>query len=458
MSGLILGDPHFYWSHCLCCHQEDTITAPLKRCSRCHAVSYCSPAHQRADWKTHKQLCTFLAQTAAETGQWSFFSSMEGSSQTDWSKFLTSSAMACSRVLGKSLSQQEKEIFLFPRSCQLSSCHSVTGCPDMVDCVRCLCVSYCSQEHQEEDKKSHTLGCTQLKLARLLDRHNTLVDIGVPSLDPHQDSKYLGTSKDIRGHLVQMEYDRLGLGPVEDSEIQVIDELSDEPGQVEIVMDFAFLTNQLSGPLTLLDIGHKFIPQFNTRTHLTVHLAGASMFEMLAMVKWEYLAHRLPALHRLEYVFVGPECGGEEGLITDIENCYECQVKGRNITYREFAGGYDQFKRTAVYSAPDIVLVQNCGFAEHGEKSAEWVDGWAGGLGALLDQGVVVAFTSYTGGEAVEDLERFLKYCGKEVEVLVRCEKNGMRSRRPVRDFEREDGGEVFYNNQIVSVVRAKKA
>jgi hypothetical protein len=30
---------------------------PLKACSRCHSVSYCSVECQRQDWKTHKPLC-----------------------------------------------------------------------------------------------------------------------------------------------------------------------------------------------------------------------------------------------------------------------------------------------------------------------------------------------------------------------------------------------------------------
>ena len=48
-----------------------------------------------------------------------------------------------------------------------------------------------------------------------------------------------------------------------------------------------------------------------------------------------------------------------------------------------------------------------------------------------------------------------MKYCGKreeEVEVLAKCVESGMRGRRPVRDLARENG-DVFYNNQFISVL-----
>jgi len=37
--------------------------APYK-CSRCKCVSYCTPAHQKEDWKAHKVQCPRLAQEA----------------------------------------------------------------------------------------------------------------------------------------------------------------------------------------------------------------------------------------------------------------------------------------------------------------------------------------------------------------------------------------------------------
>ena len=65
-----------------------------------------------------------------------------------------------------------------------------------------------------------------------------------------------------------------------------------------------------------------------------------------------------------------------------------------------------------------------------------------------------LVFTSYTLGEAEGDLARLLDTVDGEVEVLVSCQENVMRSQRPVRDWAREEGRDVFYSNQYVSVVR----
>ncbi|KAJ7596519.1 hypothetical protein C8J56DRAFT_773001 [Mycena floridula] len=42
---------------CYCGSREGLDGNILLRCSRCKVVSYCSPEHQKADWKNHKPRC-----------------------------------------------------------------------------------------------------------------------------------------------------------------------------------------------------------------------------------------------------------------------------------------------------------------------------------------------------------------------------------------------------------------
>ena len=104
-----------------------------------------------------------------------------------------------------------------------------------------------------------------------------------------------------------------------------------------------------------------------------------------------------------------------------------------------------------------MVLIQNCGFHEYDVESKEWKEGWAG-LSDLLhsDSRAPVIFTSYTKGEAEADMSRFLEHCDNDVDILVKCQLNTMRSHRPIRDWEMDDDKDVFYSNQYVSVVRLK--
>ena len=197
-------------------------------------------------------------------------------------------------------------------------------------------------------------------------RRQTMVKgLKVPSLAPYQqDREYLGSSKNIKCHVVQMEYSRLCLGPIEEEDVDgmMMDETSYDPQVLDITMDFTLLTNLLTGPLTVLDIGHNLVPDLSTKKDLTVHFAGASYFEMVAMLKWKYLAHRLPALDRLDYAFAGPELeqGGRKKGMSSIDSCPECQELGKSISYREFTGLYQDFSNSEGFSQPDILIVQNC--------------------------------------------------------------------------------------------------
>ncbi|KAG0016260.1 hypothetical protein BGZ80_009333 [Entomortierella chlamydospora] len=49
---------------CSRCSKLPTNANPLKRCSKCRAVTYCSRECQKEDWKAHKKLCALLAANA----------------------------------------------------------------------------------------------------------------------------------------------------------------------------------------------------------------------------------------------------------------------------------------------------------------------------------------------------------------------------------------------------------
>ena len=218
-----------------------------------------------------------------------------------------------------------------------------------------------------------------------------------------------------------------------------------------------FLSDLLSGPFTLLECGHKFLPGLASKESLKIHIVGSHLYESICSIKWEFLAHRLPALKFLEMMFVGPMLSNNNNNTKQevVETCEECSRQGRVVTHGHYSMTYLQFRQQD-QSPPDLLLVQNCGFHEHPLNSDEWKNGWAG-LGSLLHQtGAPVIFTSYTRIEAVKDLKRFKEQCGQEVEVLLESEENKMRSYRPRRDMGLEEEIDVFYNNFYINVVKAK--
>ena len=81
----------------------------------------------------------------------------------EWTKFRMNAVKTCQILMGRQLQEWEKEVFLFPRVCRV--CRTSRNKPNMIDCFSCLGVTYCSQEHQEQDKKHHTKFCQELKYA-----------------------------------------------------------------------------------------------------------------------------------------------------------------------------------------------------------------------------------------------------------------------------------------------------
>ncbi len=69
----LLAAPHFYWGCCMVCRLAATPDTPLKRCSKCACIFYCSQEHQRAHWKQHRKMCSYLATAAEEIGADNFF-------------------------------------------------------------------------------------------------------------------------------------------------------------------------------------------------------------------------------------------------------------------------------------------------------------------------------------------------------------------------------------------------
>jgi len=144
-------------------------------------------------WKTHKKLCNYLASAGNEVQQFSFFSGMANSGKEEWKTFRMNAVITCEIMMGRSLDPSEREIFLFPRACR--RCNSAQDI--MFDCVKCFCVSYCSEQHREEDQERHRTSCRQLRIAMLADVYESCVNVGMPAIPSHVDSNYLGTATSI---------------------------------------------------------------------------------------------------------------------------------------------------------------------------------------------------------------------------------------------------------------------
>ncbi|XP_045471602.1 uncharacterized protein LOC123678556 [Harmonia axyridis] len=147
----------YYGNVCNYCFD---VKIPLKKCSQCSSVSYCSKEHQLKDWKFHKPTCIALnevkkkvaypkACTGVEFFQYRHELLSELRRYRNWEPY-------------RELSLHETEICFLPRVCAICYSQHVT-----IDCQKCLSVSYCSEKHSAQDKAVHNKQCRKLELCKV---------------------------------------------------------------------------------------------------------------------------------------------------------------------------------------------------------------------------------------------------------------------------------------------------
>ena len=456
----LLTAPKYYWGCCQVCKRAGTKDQPLKRCARCNCLFYCSKEHQKSDWKDHKKLCSYLATAAEEVGAGIFFGQqIEFDDEEDdieqekeleekpnektlswksWTKFRVKAAKMAEILLDKPLDPHEKEIFLFPKACRVCRLAKKDG---MIDCLDCMSVTYCSEQHWEEHLSQHQSQlCRELKYAMVCDNYESTVSVAAPAI-PRQVDAQFKLEPDMKSHLKFNFNNKTG---------QDVD-LAE--------MEFRFLSDRLSGPMTIIYAGSTFGLKNGLKIQemqeFTVHIVGSNIVEMLGIIKWEYILHRLPKLNLLHLVFIGLEMDGEEndGICPDIGSCSKCQDQGRIIKYDIRKMSYDKYCSHPDYVLPDMVCAFNCGFHEFA-KVDQAKDTWKPALPMLTRHvDVPLIFTSYNLTEAKEDYELILENSPSELMTKAGKVKNPYRSYRSIRDFEFDHDSDVFYCNQYLSVV-----
>ena len=203
-------------------------------------------------------------------------------------KFRVNAARMCEILIGRSLAPCEKEVFLFPRSCRVCRLAKKEG---MKDCGFCASVSYCSEQCMEENLEKHKeFFCSELKYAMVCDNYESTISIAAPGIPEQVDTEFKPL-EDMKKHLKFI--------PSSKASSDV------DPAE----MEFRFLCDRLTGPLTILHSADKYGlakgKRLQDATELRVHIVGSNIIEMLGIIKWEYIVHRLPKLMNLHLVFIG---------------------------------------------------------------------------------------------------------------------------------------------------------
>ncbi|KAK7070958.1 hypothetical protein SK128_008477 [Halocaridina rubra] len=435
----------FFPGLCALCYKHPTGGTHLKHCSQCYLVSYCSKECQKKDWKIHKPFCV----VNAAQGRNSVFSKAktEVKDKEEWNAFRTSLQVAASINLCRNLEVFERDILWYPRLCEVCRESDISK---LTACDTCNSVFYCSETHVSENSDDHRKWCHKFLLCVHIDRFekmNGMSNLPFPikiyntySVLPESMSKLLNSELESHSHK-----------------------------NSNHTMFMIMISDRLTDPITLLyALQHYYFGnsklKFNEMNQLTIHVVGAESRELLDMIRWEYILHRLPALSKLHVSFIGPKIfsdldgnGGPEPdyLFDDgMEmRCDDCRKQEKVCVYDMCRMLYEDYLNQDYCTKADAIIVFNCGFHEY-EGSDD--NTWPKSLSCMIsDTSIPLIYTSYTKTEANKDLEALQKIGSISVTLLT--QENPFKSLKPIRDSSRNDDRPLFYINQYITGINGQR-
>ncbi|EDQ91561.1 uncharacterized protein MONBRDRAFT_6441 [Monosiga brevicollis MX1] len=143
---------------CQFCLQTEHKVERLRVCANCKSISYCSVAHQRADWPFHKKICKAKCSIYDEKA---LVAQAERAQNVDeWCRsrvaIINGLQMIQDIMQETLLNPVELEMITFARHCAV--CYE-TKRDRLFDCKHCRMVSYCSAEHQQQHLVAHQRDC-----------------------------------------------------------------------------------------------------------------------------------------------------------------------------------------------------------------------------------------------------------------------------------------------------------
>lgn len=445
-SDMLATRPVFMAHACHVCKQLHSKHYRLKSCGNCRLVAYCSPQHQRAHWPLHRDFCKIVTKYARRMGVEHIYEDAHNVINEDkWKEIKYNHMNKCEELLGRPLETNEKEMFLFPRTCQ--TCHE-THSENLRTCADCHSVSFCCQQHL---RPNHNKYCKNLRLLVEINRYQNKHGICNPPLPEKILENYEQLPSDIRELLTVRMF-----GPRRAHQL----------GNVEL----AVLSDHASYPLTLLyamqngaNIGDG--PPLADRQSLLVHVVGAeSGIECDNIVKWDaFLLRLLPALRTLHIIFLGlglEACGNSGTLATSEYTSDICQRAGKQMICQfQPHTAYHDFCRGPEYCRPDIVCAFNAGlhrFAGHESR-----DHWRQSLEYLVGQQVPLVITGFSLFDVQQDVARVKEVQQvqkQECSVLIPPIKNPYGSKRPLMNYLKDHDDPLVYRNQYVACIMANSS
>jgi len=397
----------------------------LKMCGGCKVVGYVGKEEQTQDWPNHKKLCPLLKIIRENN--------MMGSK----------AAQFLSEKLQRPLNQFERDITNHLRVCYV--CDKANPPEKLKNCKNCFCVAFCPECYESGKSQHEEKWCKALKIAA--------EDYKIEQTIGHQVHTHVPTTR--------TKYSELGEG-IEKFFVQDVMRLVSNkiPGYKE--SELRYLTFLYTCPLTTLYgmqmAGMPDRSHIKDAQSITIHLVGVRVAEFRNVVGWEIIAHELPELKHLNFVFIGDECPLAElpkdftYKSKEIQQNRKTQNDELRIRYVLVDKLYQDYAKNNSYMPPDFVVALDCGF--------KFYPSWNKAIPHMVrNGGAAMIFTEFNQTDCEDNLD-IVKREVEDVQVVMPPQRNPFQSLRPVRCSDRTGNYEshsVIYTNDFISVVRSNK-
>ncbi|KAJ6626158.1 hypothetical protein B0H10DRAFT_547327 [Mycena sp. CBHHK59/15] len=416
---------------CYKCLKEENTT--LSKCSRCLRVAYCSPECQRADWPTHKSVCSILNAVEKDLDPklllpiFAHANDPYDPESADRLALNYGSMLLTSTVRRRGLSgltkAEERLISLEPKCLVCARSNYIlrigvrtsrTGPGSLTPCADCKTSFCCCVEHWNDARaghlESHDGDLSQCEINQQIRAHGRLWSsgVGLSIYDAQWIPKRLKTgwvalTKDLEASRWEREF------------------------AVEIRAAFSLSARDTIGPYLWTASEHLSMPMtvlyalqevnesdaWTRNETLVIHILGSFALELLGERVFEEILHRLPNVKKLQIVFCGPELRSPDllNLNTRITRliaiktfgpnlcCTSCRQSRREMRTMYCAELYHHFVEAqgSQFKTPDLAIAFNSGLSQESQET------WPKTFKCLVERRIATVFTAYDSEEAVGD-------------------------------------------------------
>lgn len=349
----------FYPNECYICK----VTEPLKRCTRCNMIAYCSQEHEKKHFPIHKEICKIIATLMKDNKVSHIFQDLKGVDSRTWNQKRQQVLRHVNTLICRPLHKSERQFIIFPRVCYVcyDTRHSV-----LKNCPNCTWASFCNKH---PSSFHHDKLCSSIQSCHKLD---------VKINDDTYDAVVAAVTATVNGTRVP---DSLKLPTSTKDFLEKFINTKDE-----IPEDVMLLASEYwSRPLTIFNGIQKL--NISVSSKMVFLIAGADFFEH-GIKSWELL-HLFQNLIVLKVVILYQK----ESQKVQGKLCAKCCFKKKKLIVRSFPGGYHTSRKEENDQKPNIVAFFN---GEHPENDGDSYINWAMRLSEWSKIPCPLVFTTVT--------------------------------------------------------------